>query len=69
MLLISIKSNANYSVMLEYTLPAIKTAKRLVMKTIWVTKQLKKPNIVIFRLSTLLALTHIRLEFLRIKFF
>ena len=61
MLLKSINANASDCVMIEDNLPALMTAKRLGMKTIWVTKQLKKPNFVDFRLSTVLALTHIRL--------
>lgn len=61
MLLKSIKAKASDCVMLEDNLPALMTAKRLGMKTIWVTKQLQKPNFVNYRLSTVLALTHIRL--------
>jgi putative hydrolase of the HAD superfamily len=37
------------------------TAKRLGMTTIWVSKQLQKPIYVDYRLSTVLALTHIKL--------
>lgn len=61
MLLKSIQAKASDCIMLEDNLPALMTAKRLGMKTIWVTKQLQKPNFVDYRLSTLLALTHIRL--------
>ena len=61
MLLKSIKAEASDCIMLEDNLPALMTAKRLGMKTIWVTKQLQKPNFVDYRLSTVLALTHIRL--------
>lgn len=61
MLLKSIHAKASDCIMLEDNLPALMTAKRLGMKTIWVTKQLQKPNFVDYRLSTVLALTHIRL--------
>jgi putative hydrolase of the HAD superfamily len=37
------------------------TAKKLGMKTIWVTGQLHKPNFVDYRINSVLALTHIRL--------
>jgi putative hydrolase of the HAD superfamily len=61
MLLKAIKAEAQDCVMLEDNLPALMTAKRLGMKTIWVTKQLQKPNFVDYRLSTVLALTHLKL--------
>ncbi len=61
LLLKSIKAKAADCVMLEDNLPALMTAKRLGMKTIWVTKQLQKPNFVDYRLSSVLALTHIKL--------
>ena len=61
MLLKSIQAKASDCIMLEDNLPALMTAKRLGMKTIWVTKQLQKSNFVDYRLSTVLALTHIRL--------
>ena len=48
-------------IMLEDNLPALMTAKRLGMRTIWVAKKLKKPNFVDYRLSSVLALTHLRL--------
>ena len=47
--------------MLEDNLPALMTAKRLGMKTIWVTKRLQKPNFVDYRIGSVLALTHIKL--------
>ena len=47
--------------MLEDNLPALMTAKRLGMRTIWVTKQLNKPNFVDFRINSVLALTHLKL--------
>ncbi len=61
MLLKTINIKAGDCIMLEDSLPALMTAKRLGMKTIWVTKKLKKPNFVDYRLSEVLALTHIRL--------
>jgi len=57
----SIKANARDCIMLEDNLPALMTAKRLGMKTIWISKKLHKPNYVDYRLSTVLALTHIKL--------
>lgn len=61
MLLKTIKTNANNCVMLEDNLAALMTAKRLGMKTVWITKKLQKPNFVDYRLSEVLALTHLRL--------
>ena len=61
MLLKTIKVKASDCVMLEDNLPALMTAKRLGMKTIWITKQLKKPNFVDYRLGGVLALTHLKL--------
>ncbi len=61
MLLKTIKVKACNCVMLEDNLPALMTAKRLGMKTIWITKQLQKPNFVDYRLSDVLALTHLKL--------
>lgn len=61
MLLKTIKAQASDCVMLEDNLPALMTAKRLGMKTVWITKQLQKPTFVDYRLSDVLALTHIRL--------
>lgn len=60
-LLKSIKAKASDCVMLEDNLPALMTAKRLGMKTIWISKCLQKPNFVDYRLSTVLALTHVKL--------
>jgi putative hydrolase of the HAD superfamily len=57
----TIKVKACDCIMLEDSLPALMTAKRLGMKTIWVSKQLKKTNFVDYRISTVLALTHLRL--------
>ena len=61
MLLKTLKISPKDCVMLEDNLPALMTAKRLGMKTIWVTKKLQKPNFVDYRLSTVLALTHLKL--------
>jgi len=61
MLLKTIKVKASDCTMLEDSLPALMTAKRLGMKTIWVTKKLQKPNFVDYRLSEVLALTHLKL--------
>jgi putative hydrolase of the HAD superfamily len=60
-LLKTIQAKAGDCIMLEDNLPALMTAKRLGMKTIWITKQLKKPNFVDYRLSRVLALTHLKL--------
>jgi putative hydrolase of the HAD superfamily len=61
MLLNTLNVSASDCVMLEDNLPALMTAKRLGMQTIWVTRQLKKPNFVDFRINSVLALTHLRL--------
>lgn len=57
----SIRANPKDCIMLEDSLPALMTAKRLGMKTIWVSKRLNKPNFVHLRISNVLALTHARL--------
>ena len=59
MLLKTLKASPKNCVMLEDNLPALMTAKRLGMKTIWVTKKLNKPNFVDFRINSVLALTHL----------
>ena len=61
MLLKTLKISPKDCVMSEDSLPALMTAKRLGMKTIWVTKKRYKPNFVDYRLSTVLALTHLKL--------
>jgi putative hydrolase of the HAD superfamily len=48
-------------VMLEDNLSALMTAKRLGMRTIWISKKLLKPNFVNYRMHNVLALTHARL--------
>ncbi len=60
-LLKTIKAKASDCIMLEDSLPALMTAKRLGMRTIWVSKKLQKPNFVDYRIATVLALTHIRI--------
>lgn len=47
-------------VMLEDSLPALRTAKRLGMRTVWVAKKLQKPNFVDYRINSVLALTYLR---------
>jgi putative hydrolase of the HAD superfamily len=61
MLLKAIKANPSDCIMLEDNLPALMTAKRLGMKTVWVTRSRHKPNFVDYRINSVLALTHIRL--------
>ena len=61
MLLKALKAKPNDCIMLEDNLPALMTAKRLGMQTIWVSKKLNKPNFVDFRINSVLALTHIKL--------
>lgn len=56
-----IKAKASDCVMLEDSLPALMTAKRMGMKTIWISQQLHKPIYVDMRISSVLALTHVRL--------
>lgn len=60
-LLRAIRAEAKDCVMIEDNLPALMTAKRLGMKTIWVSKKLKKPNFVDLRINNVLALTHSRI--------
>jgi len=60
-LLKSIGTKPSKCIMLEDNLPALMTAKRLGMKTIWISRKLYKPNFVDFRLSSVLALTRIKL--------
>jgi putative hydrolase of the HAD superfamily len=60
-LLKSIGTKPSDCIMLEDNLAALMTAKRLGMKTIWISRKLQKPNFVDFRLSSVLSLTHLRL--------
>lgn len=57
-LLRTIKANASDCVMLEDNLSALMTAKRMGMKTVWVSKALHKPSFVDLRINNVLALTH-----------
>lgn len=61
LLLKNMQAKASDCVMLEDNLSALMTAKRLGMRTIWITKKPQKPNFVDYRLSNVLALTHIKL--------
>jgi putative hydrolase of the HAD superfamily len=61
MLLKTLRAKPSDCVMLEDNLPALMTAKRLGMQTIWVTKKLNKPTFVDYRINSVLALTHIQL--------
>jgi len=61
MLLKSIKARPENCIMLEDNLPALMTAKRLGMKTIWVSRQLHKPAFIDYRLPSVLALTRLKL--------
>lgn len=54
-----LKTSPKNCIMVEDNLPALMMAKRMGMETIWVTKQLHKPNYVDHRVSDILALTHI----------
>lgn len=59
-LLKSINTKPSNCIMLEDSLPALMTAKRLGMKTIWISKRLNKPNFVDFKLSSVLALPQLK---------
>jgi putative hydrolase of the HAD superfamily len=56
-LLTTIGANATDCVMVEDSLPALRTAKRMGMKTIYVTKTLQKPNYVDARITSVLKLS------------
>ena len=60
-LLRAIGAKAEDCVMLEDNLPALKTAKRLGMKTVYVSKTMHKPNYVDARINSVLALTRTQL--------
>ena len=57
----SIGAKGSDCIMLEDSLPALRTAKRMGMKTIWISRRLHKPNYVQYRIPSVLALTHVRL--------
>ena len=61
MLLKTLKANVSDCIMIEDSLPALMTAKKLGMRTVWISKKLQKPNFVNYRLSDVLALTHLKL--------
>jgi putative hydrolase of the HAD superfamily len=58
LLLKTLKTHPKNCIMLEDNLPALMTAKRLGMKTIWVTKKPQKPSFVDYRINSVLALTY-----------
>ena len=60
-LLRTIKAKPIDCIMLEDNLAALMTAKRIGIKTVWVSRQLSKPNFVDYRLSSVSALAHLRL--------
>lgn len=60
-LLKTIHSKPNDCIMLEDNLPALMTAKRLGMKTVWISRKLHKPSFVDFRLNSILAVAHLKL--------
>lgn len=60
-LLKTIHTKPGDCIMLEDSLPALMTAKRLGMKTVWISNRLHKPSFVDYRISSVLALTHIKL--------
>lgn len=60
-LLRSIKAKPIDCIMLEDNLSALMTAKRIGIKTVWISRQLSKPNFVDYRLSSVSALAHLRL--------
>lgn len=60
-LLKTIQAKASDCIMLEDNRAALMTAKKLGMKTILVSKSLSKPNYVDYRISSVLALTHLKL--------
>jgi putative hydrolase of the HAD superfamily len=60
-LLKAINTTSSHCIMVEDNLAALMTAKRLGMKTIWVSRRLHKPNFVDFRLSKISALAHLAL--------
>ena len=61
LLLRTLKANPKNCIMLEDNLPALMTAKRLGMRTIWVSKKPHKPNFVDVRINSVLALTHLKI--------
>jgi len=60
-LLKTIHAKPSDCIMLEDSLPALMTAKRLGMKTVWISRKLHKPSFVDFRLSSISTITHLKL--------
>jgi putative hydrolase of the HAD superfamily len=60
-LLRTLKVNAQACIMLEDNHEALRTAKRLGMKTVWVTRARHKPCYVDYKINHVLALTHVRI--------
>lgn len=58
MLLRQLRCRAEDCTLFEDSLPALMTAKRLGMRTVWISRRLHKPNFVQYRLPHVLALTH-----------
>lgn len=61
MLLQTLKVRPSDCIMLEDNLPALMTAKRLGMRTIWVTKKPNKPSFVDYRIQSVLHLNHLNI--------
>ncbi len=61
MLLNKLGVSAQQCIMVEDNLAALRTAKRLGMKTVLVSRKLSKPTYVNYRVNSVLALTHIGL--------
>ncbi|HSH86346.1 MAG TPA: pyrimidine 5'-nucleotidase [Methylophilus sp.] len=62
MLLRQLGCRAADCTLFEDSLPALMTAKRLGMRTVWISRRLHKPNFVQYRLPHVLALTHSALK-------
>lgn len=62
MLLRQLRCRAVDCTLFEDSLPALMTAKRLGMRTVWISRRLHKPNFVQYRLPHVLALTHSALK-------
>ncbi len=62
MLLRQLRCRAADCTLFEDSLPALMTAKRLGMRTVWISRRLHKPNFVQYRLPHVLALTHSALK-------
>jgi len=58
-LLQTIKANPQDCIMLEDNLPALMTAKRMGMQTVYVSKRPHKPNYVDYRINSVLALRRV----------